>query len=704
MKILTDNGLMVLWQRIKDLYKKTSVSAKQTTTSTADAGTNVMTFTFGDGTSTTLSVKNGSKGSDGARGATGAKGEKGDRGPVGETGPTGPSGIADASSKALINDAVTGGATSYLSAEVGKLGILTYDCSKGGTVEHASLQDAINAVPTTFRKAGVSIIYKSGDSIYRYTLKSSSWSTDTANWFSVDDTASILYDGLPFKDIDFNATKGFYINFINKEKATSEDLSISSPIKLLKGQLLYARIATIYNFVAAIALCTSDGSLMEPLVCGRAGGVGSYVYLAREDCYIMLSYHPSRQCRVQIAEGQFLKQISQAINDSYINSIILRNQSLGSTPAYTLEKDKYINYVNHEKLPTSSYLAVSTPIKVQKGQILMGKFSTTYDFVAAVSLTDKNGSFYEPILKGTNEYTDYVYIVEKDSYIAVCYAYKGYVELKIIDSNLSFGNSDSSVTNLNIGVGGDSITEGNQWSYYTALKINSTHYNVGVGGSCWSYKDMYASDGKTLLKPQHYEDSNFAGFSGSNETDVEKQMFVNNNACIHVEKFLALVKNKTFPTPDIFIFAYGTNEDENRGNYNGSVEIAMNAASISDEDFVDENGKSLKYTMCGAMRWCIETIKRSYPSCKVFVSIPIQRAEFSVNNTYLYPKVKLIKEMAMQMGCQIIDQYNGCGITSSIENDTTPFGPFLRDGLHPNTEGQKLMGNFAAKEIQKNFF
>lgn len=193
MKILTDTGLMVLWQRIKDLYKKISVSAKQTTTSTADGGTNVMTFTFGDGTSTTLSVKNGSKGSDGARGATGAtgatgaKGEKGDRGPVGETGPQGNSGIADASNKALINDAVTGGETSYLSAEVGKLGILTYDCSKGGTVEHASLQDAINAVPTTFRKVGITIIYKSGDSIYRYAPKSGSWSSDPANWFSVEE-------------------------------------------------------------------------------------------------------------------------------------------------------------------------------------------------------------------------------------------------------------------------------------------------------------------------------------------------------------------------------------------------------------------------------------------------------------------------------------------------------------------------------------
>ena len=192
MKILTDTGLIVLWQKIKDLYKKTSVSAKQTTTSTADGGTNVMTFTFGDGTSTTLSVKNGSKGSDGARGATGVKGEKGDRGPVGETGPQGNSGIADASNKTLVNDAITGGETDFLSAEVGKLGILTYDCSKGGTVTHATLQDAINSVPTTFQKVGLTIIFKSGGTIYRYALKANSWSADPANWYFVEELLDVI--------------------------------------------------------------------------------------------------------------------------------------------------------------------------------------------------------------------------------------------------------------------------------------------------------------------------------------------------------------------------------------------------------------------------------------------------------------------------------------------------------------------------------
>lgn len=52
----------------------------QTSTSTADGGANVFTFTKGDGTTAALTVRNGSKGS---TGATGAKGDKGDTGAAG---------------------------------------------------------------------------------------------------------------------------------------------------------------------------------------------------------------------------------------------------------------------------------------------------------------------------------------------------------------------------------------------------------------------------------------------------------------------------------------------------------------------------------------------------------------------------------------------------------------------------------------------
>ncbi|WP_418868424.1 hypothetical protein, partial [Segatella hominis] len=152
-------------------------SLKQTKQSAEDGGENVITLTRHDGTSEQIKFYNGSKGS------------KGDKG---EVGMQGNSGVADASNKTLVNDAITGGETDFLSAEVGKLGILTYDCSKGGIVTHTTLQDAINSVPTTFQKVGLTITYKSGNTIYRYTLKANVWSADPANWFSVEDKLSDL--------------------------------------------------------------------------------------------------------------------------------------------------------------------------------------------------------------------------------------------------------------------------------------------------------------------------------------------------------------------------------------------------------------------------------------------------------------------------------------------------------------------------------
>ena len=241
---------------------------------------------------------------------------------------------------------------------------------------------------------------------------------------------------------------------------------------------------------------------------------------------------------------------------------------------------------------------------------------------------------------------------------------------------------------------------------YMIDKIGGSQYNVAVGWAIWSYKKMrnVADDGDIV--PQHFTDPDFAGFGGGDDlsTDTNRQKFVNNNACTHIEKFIELVSLGTYQTPDIFVFALGTNADGGYGNSNGSVDQAMAAVSISDQDFVDGDGKSLKYTMCGAMRWCIETIKRQYPNCRVFISLPIQHAKYSDNRDYLYNKNQLIEAMAKQMGCQIIDQYSGCGITSAIESDASPYGPYLVDGLHPNTEGQKMMGAFAASQMLAKYF
>ena len=73
-------------------------SVVQTVISNSDGGTNVITVTKTDGTSSTFTVKNGSKGStgpegpQGPKGDTGATGATGPQGSKGETGATGPQG------------------------------------------------------------------------------------------------------------------------------------------------------------------------------------------------------------------------------------------------------------------------------------------------------------------------------------------------------------------------------------------------------------------------------------------------------------------------------------------------------------------------------------------------------------------------------------------------------------------------------------
>jgi hypothetical protein len=75
---------------------------EQTTTSTADGGNNVLTITLTDGTTTTFTVKNGSKGSAGSNGTNGKDGA---------SGTNGKDGAAGADGKSAYQYAVDGGYT-----------------------------------------------------------------------------------------------------------------------------------------------------------------------------------------------------------------------------------------------------------------------------------------------------------------------------------------------------------------------------------------------------------------------------------------------------------------------------------------------------------------------------------------------------------------------------------------------------------------
>lgn len=249
--------------------------------------------------------------------------------------------------------------------------------------------------------------------------------------------------------------------------------------------------------------------------------------------------------------------------------------------------------------------------------------------------------------------------------------------------------------NLNFGVDGDSITAGEQWSFHVYKNLGmKSHSNVAVGSSVW-YKRTVECAGKTLTT-QDYGSADFAGISdGWEPTDdpVEMQKRMNNCAVVHIQRFLAEVKSGNYPAPDIFAFAMGTND---LADSIGDPEKALTGKELRGNENID------LFTEAGAARWCIQTIQENFPNCRIFVMTPIQTAT-PEHNRKIEKTIECLRKICRGLSVQVIDAYSNSGICEKFEV-IGGRGRYLRDGLHPELDGQALEGAFATKEIRNNYF
>lgn len=248
---------------------------------------------------------------------------------------------------------------------------------------------------------------------------------------------------------------------------------------------------------------------------------------------------------------------------------------------------------------------------------------------------------------------------------------------------------------LNLGVDGDSITAGEQWSYYVFKKLKfSSHSNVAVGSAVWHKRTLTAGD--KSVSTQDFNSPDFAGISdGWEETNdlTELQKRANNCAVVHIQRFLGEVELGVFPKPDIFVFAMGTNDWE------GSIGDPDKALSGKE---LDGNPDIDLFTEAGAARWCIQSIAEKFPECRIFVMTPIQTAN-PEHNKKIEKTIECLTKICRGLSVQLIDAYSRCGITEKFEV-IGGRGRYLKDGLHPKKKGQQLEGAFAAKEIRSNYF
>lgn len=230
---------------------------------------------------------------------------------------------------------------------------------------------------------------------------------------------------------------------------------------------------------------------------------------------------------------------------------------------------------------------------------------------------------------------------------------------------------------------GNSITAAtNSWAYQVQTGLGFRHlYNGAVGGAIWSKRERTTSTGANITT-QDFSDPNFAGISNeTNNSDLAFQRIINNCAVVHIQKYLS---DRSAPKPDFAILSYGTN-DLTSDAVIGDAEAVLQAADLADVDL---------FTMAGALRWSIETLRAKYPDIKLYVALPLQ-AKDSNKNTGNLKKIAVITKICDAMSVPYFDCYAESGITQA--NEAT----YLRDGLHPNADGQAVHAAYIIKKLEE---
>ncbi len=212
---------------------------------------------------------------------------------------------------------------------------------------------------------------------------------------------------------------------------------------------------------------------------------------------------------------------------------------------------------------------------------------------------------------------------------------------------------------------------------YVAKRTGAIVHNVGFGGCRMS---VHPTSG-------YAEFCMWSLAKAIAEGDWSAQDAAVSKGSANFAEQLAILKEIDFSDVDLIVINYGTND------YNG-VDIDN-----------DSNPKDYN-TLCGALRYSIETLLTAYPKLRIFVSVPPFRFWTDGDGNKIYPEthrnskgnslmefIEAIAKTAREYNLPVIDSYYGLGINKN--NAET----FLGDGVHHNLDGRKRLGEYIGSKL-----
>lgn len=236
---------------------------------------------------------------------------------------------------------------------------------------------------------------------------------------------------------------------------------------------------------------------------------------------------------------------------------------------------------------------------------------------------------------------------------------------------------------------GNSITApSNSWAWVTAQHFGMELTNLAVAGACWADYPRTAVD--TNDNPTYNGDNTNNVIS--NQVFRFLQMIVPDGEIIpeadgeqfHCDTPSPLTGQRkadsTF-NPFLVIISCGPN-DSGSGMIGDISEL--------DQPYNEAN----RETLYGAIHWAVSVIRKHCPDTRIMLLTPIQRSPLPPR---LHLFVEAIQLAGEKLGCPTINMYNESGITEAEESQGHKY---LYDGLHPNAEGSRLMGETVIRHLE----
>lgn len=236
---------------------------------------------------------------------------------------------------------------------------------------------------------------------------------------------------------------------------------------------------------------------------------------------------------------------------------------------------------------------------------------------------------------------------------------------------------------------GNSITApSNSWAWVTARHFGMELTNLAVSAARW------------IDYPQTAVDTNASPiYDGDNSNNViSNQVFRFLQMVVPEGEVIPEADGKPFHSgtpspltgqrkadstfdPFLVIISCGTNDSSN-GIIGDIAELAQ------------PYNKANRKNLYSSINWAVKVIRKYCPETQIILLTPIQRAPM-VDRLPLF--VEAIQLAGEKLGCPTIDMYNESGITEAEESQGHKY---LYDGLHPNAEGSRLMGNTVIRHLE----